>query len=207
MRVRDTGSVETFIVVPHGCPTPVREALAIELASTGRGEMCLDVDALDEDARKRAVMLVYCDSEQRWDELRSLSADEHVTVAMILELEVDRYARALACGASGVVHYDNPSSLVTSVLVAAARGEVVLPVYAARSLGSAWHTEPVADDLTDYEQQLLGMLAAGDRISDIASDLAYSERTIRRQLQSVYLKLGVANRYDAIRFASPRREH
>lgn len=181
---------------------PVREALAADLTANGSGVLCSDPDVLDDHARKRAITLVYCDSEENWQYLAAVAADEFVVVAMIVELEIDHYARALAAGASGVVHYDTPSSIVTSVLHAADRGEVVLPTFAGHALAAAWADEPVPEAVTDYEVRLLTLLASGARLTDVADEVAYSDRTIRRQLQSLYLKLGVANRYDAIRLAT-----
>ena len=191
--------MQRYLVVPKNCPRPVLEALRSELATSAAGEIA-DGETTAE-VGVRVVVLAYCYLPEHWDDMGAWCGDEDAVVAMVTELEVDQYARALTAGATGVVHFDTPASTVVGVIAAAARGEVVLPLFAAYSLASRWADALVVDDVTDYEKDLLRKLAAGERINDIAEHFAYSDRTIRRHLQSIYMKLGAANRYEAVRLA------
>jgi len=55
--------------------------------------------------------------------------------------------------------------------------------------------------LTRRELEVLDLVAAGSRNSDIAAQLFLSEKTVERHLASIFGKLGVSNRSDAIRQA------
>ncbi len=191
--------MEPLIVVPHDCPTPVVEALSGSLAAAGAGGV---VAANGGAPPPEAVHLVYCSNDERWDQLRELASGDEAVVAMITELDIDQYARALAVGADGVVHFDTPAATMVSVMHAALRGEVVLPAFAGQSLAAAWRAQPVPSTLSDYEIGLLEALSEGRPIHDMATSSFYSDRTIRRHLQSVYLKLGAHNRGDALAIAS-----
>lgn len=189
-------------IVPYGCPAPFREALAAAACASGVGAL---VDPDDLDADGRSVSIVYCDAPERWALVGSLSASGRVVVATITQLSIGEYARGLAAGAASVFHHDTSSAIMIAVIVGAARGEATLPVFAAQSLAAAWVGEAIPATLNDYELGLLTALSAGSRLADLAESVAYSERTVRRQLQSVYLKLGASNRADAIRIASRAR--
>jgi DNA-binding CsgD family transcriptional regulator len=52
--------------------------------------------------------------------------------------------------------------------------------------------------LNDHEHRLLEWLAAGRTNAQIGQCAGRSEKTIRNQLTTVYAKLGVANRAEAV---------
>jgi DNA-binding NarL/FixJ family response regulator len=182
-----------------GCPAPIREALSVVLQDAGfsliDGDTAVAVDS------GPVVNVVYCSSEDQWSRLKSLASDSTV-VALLHDLELDQYGRALALGAHGVVHVDTPSTVIASVVEAAVRSEVVLPVFVAQAFAAQWYGTTPPTDLTDHERALLGHLLAGHRVNEIADSMSYSERTIRRQLQSLYLKLGVKHRTEALAIAA-----
>jgi DNA-binding CsgD family transcriptional regulator len=74
-----------------------------------------------------------------------------------------------------------------------------------RSIGNISPTEiqPVAEapTLTTREIEILGRLATGNTSAEIASRLNRSEHTVKNQVRSVYQKLGVNNRAQAINAA------
>lgn len=192
--------MEPLSIRCHGCPTPVRESLAAALLAGDAGHLVHDADEV-----KASVELVYCDSPERWDQLRSLIEDRSLVVAMIARLAIDEYAHAVASGAAGVIHFDTSGQIMVSVIKSAVRGEIVMPAFAAQTLGAAWVDQPAPAAVSEYEVDLLESLSTGSRVSDVAVEFAYSERTIRRHLQSLYLKLGASGRSDAIRIASRTR--
>ena len=147
----------------------------------------------------RLIHLVLCDSDERWAEL-SVSVEDHesVTVAVLPELHVEGYARSLSLGVDGVVYADTSSAITADVIVAAVQGEVLLPSQAAHSIARLAHREKPASALDDRDRDLLRMLSEGATIATIAHRLHYSERTVRRHLQNLYLRLGVRNRAEAI---------
>lgn len=176
-----------------GCTAPYIESVAARLASR---ELLADDQTL---VGIRPVSLVLCDSEDRWDALASVAEDRDVVaVAVLPELDVDGYVKALSIGADGVVYGDTSSTITADVIVAAAQGEVLLPSQAAHSIARLAHREKPTTSLDDMDRSLLRSLSEGATIAKVADELHYSERTVRRYLQNLYLRLGVSNRAEAI---------
>lgn len=181
-----------------GGPAPYREAIADRLAE--RGYESSDRDALD--GEERHVCVVYCDCDENWELLAELAADPAcVTVAIVPSLLLDLYIRALVAGAAGVVYVDTPSGITADAIQAAVGGEVILPRQAAQSIAALARREHPSSALDEAEQQLLRAVATGRTIVELADNMHYSERTVRRHLHSLYLKLGVRNRAEAIAYA------
>lgn len=177
------------------CPAPFREAVGTRLAAR-QFELATGGDS--------DVLAIYCASESAWAVLAEQAQSERspVTVAIIDRLDLDQYAQALAMGAAGVVYADTSAEIIAEAIDAATRGEVLLPRYAAQAIARrAVRDAPVAT-LDAAELDLLRALAEGETAVSLAERLAYSERTVRRYLQNVYLKLGVANRSSAIHVAT-----
>lgn len=176
-----------------GLAAPYVESISSRLIS--RELVADDPDAVG----VRLIHLVLCDSDDRWSELRVSALDrESVTVAVLPELDVEGYTKALTLAVDGVVYADTSSMITTDVIVAAVQGEVLLPSQAAHSMARLAHREKPANTLDDRDRQLLQMLTEGATIATVADRLHYSERTVRRHLQNLYLRLGVSNRAEAI---------
>ena len=60
---------------------------------------------------------------------------------------------------------------------------------------------PVAAKLTDREQQVLALIAAGHPTREVAQELCYSERTVKNVLHDVVTKLNARSRSQAVAFA------
>ena len=63
--------------------------------------------------------------------------------------------------------------------------------------------------LTDREQQVLSLIAAGHPTREVALELSYSERTVKNVLHDVVTKLNARSRSQAVAFAvreGPRSE-
>lgn len=86
-------------------------------------------------------------------------------------------------------------SAITSVL---AGGQWVSPAVASRLMGL---TQSAPDDLTEREREVLVELAAGERISGIATRLFVSEKTVKNHLTSIYAKLGAETGAQAVAVA------
>jgi DNA-binding NarL/FixJ family response regulator len=149
------------------------------------------------------VGVVHCAEAGRWEQLEELAVDpDCVAVAVVATLDLEGYIRALSVGASGVVYLDMPSAITADVVKAAVHGEVLLPRQAAQNIAVLAKREQPRSDLNDAETALLRAVASGRTIVDLARDLNYSERTVRRHLENTYIKLGVQNRSAAIAAAA-----
>lgn len=178
-----------------GCAAPWSEAVSSRLGDR-------QVLAAADDGEARDLVVVLCDDATRWDTLAAASSDgDVVTVAVLPELAIDGYTRALSLGAAGVVYVDTASSITADVIVAASQGEVLLPSQAAHAMARAAHRERPSTDLDATDLQLLRALSDGTTVVGMASRLHYIERTVRRYLQNLYLRMGVRNRAEAIAVA------
>lgn len=181
-----------------GGPAPYREAVVDRLVDRG----FTTGDATDEVGGRR-VVIICCEDEERWTELAARAVDpDNVVIAVLPALLLDDYIRALVAGAAGVIHIDTPTLAMAEAIERSMEGEVLLPRQAAQSMAALASRERPPTELDDAEAMLLQAVAAGRTIVGLAEELHYSERTVRRHLQSLYIKLGVPNRAGAIAYAA-----
>lgn len=149
------------------------------------------------------VVLVQCDSPDRWGQLaEAVAGEESVVIAVLSELATNDFVSAFARGVSGAVYLDMPSAVTADVIIAALQGESLLPSQLVVNMALLAKRIELPTDLTATEMELLRAVAAGRTIVDLARERFFSERTVRRHLQGLYLKLGVQNRAEAIAAAT-----
>jgi DNA-binding NarL/FixJ family response regulator len=126
-----------------------------------------------------------------------------VLVLTMFEDEDSVFA-AMRAGARGYLVKGADSPDVLRAITSVARGEAIFgPSVAGRVLGYltrplSAHDEHVFPDLTQREREILALLAAGQTNSRIASSLSLSSKTIRNNVSSIFAKLQVADRAEAI---------
>jgi len=116
----------------------------------------------------------------------------------------DSVFSAMRAGARGYLVKGADSPEVQRAITAVARGEAIFgPGVAERVLG--YLTRPLSardetlfPELTQREREVLSLLAAGRGNNAIASDLSLSTKTIRNLVTSIFAKLQVADRAEAI---------
>ena len=107
--------------------------------------------------------------------------------------------RVLPLRGWGVVAPDAPPEELGAAISAAAQGFVVLPkVLTGRLLGEPAAVEEPAEPLTAREGEVLGLIGRGLSNKMIARELHISEHTVKFHISSVYAKLGVGNRAEAV---------
>jgi len=112
----------------------------------------------------------------------------------------------LAHGASGYLDKTSSAEEVCNAIVAAARGETVLSESIEGDVLQQIRirAEDTSTSLTDREQQVLRLVAAGHSGPDIAEQLFIEASTVKTHLQHVYEKLGVSERAAAVAEAMRR---
>jgi DNA-binding NarL/FixJ family response regulator len=112
---------------------------------------------------------------------------------------------ALQAGAVGYLRKDTltTESLGAAVRAAANGAGVMEPELLGRLLRgvTTGPTRTTAANLTDREQQVLSLIAAGHQTREVAQALSYSERTVKNVLHDVVTKLNARSRSQAVAFA------
>ena len=117
----------------------------------------------------------------------------------------DYLLAAMSAGADGYLLKTAHAKDVIAALHTVVSGEVVLDgVLAQRVLALARRAAPSTGLLTRRELEVLRLAATGLRTKEIASGVGLSQRTVEAHLTSIYNKLGVSNRTEAIRRANAR---
>jgi DNA-binding NarL/FixJ family response regulator len=119
----------------------------------------------------------------------------------------DSVLMAMKAGATGFLRKDTLTTegLAAAVQAAASGAGVVTPELLGNLVRSA---EPNGHNgrahhatLTDREQQVLSLIAAGHPTREVAQQLCYSERTVKNVLHDVVTKLNARSRSQAVAFA------
>lgn len=114
---------------------------------------------------------------------------------------------ALQAGAVGYLRKDEltPETLASAVRAAADGTSVVTPDLLEHLLAKLPENgaapRPAPARLTDREQQVLSLIAAGHPTREVALELSYSERTVKNVLHDVVTKLNARSRSQAVAFA------
>ena len=115
-------------------------------------------------------------------------------------------AAAVRAGARGYLLKDAGADEVLAAVRAVARGEVVFGrgvAPAVLDLLQARHRAPapVLPELTDREREILGLVGLGLGNQAIAARLRISAKTVANTVSNILVKLGVADRADAVAVA------
>jgi two-component system response regulator DesR len=98
---------------------------------------------------------------------------------------------ARAAGASGFAYKDWPARKIASAVRAVGLGQNVFE----------HHEQPGALGLTERERSVLELMASGSTNPEIAAELHLSKHTVKEHTSSLYRKLGVRNRTEAVQRA------
>jgi DNA-binding NarL/FixJ family response regulator len=112
-----------------------------------------------------------------------------------------RILAALDAGAVGYLLKDAEPGVLTAGIRAAARGESPLDPKAAGALLRARTVAQPADDLSEREREVLGLVARGLPNKLIARELGVSEKTVKAHLTNVFRRIGVDDRMQAALWA------
>jgi DNA-binding NarL/FixJ family response regulator len=195
-----TPVTEVFVVAS----TPVtRAGLRSMLASAGVrvvGEAASPA-APDPTALSEADVVLLADEELL--EEAGIAVAEDGTQALVLISDDDRAIsrlRAMPLRGWGVVPPDAPPEELAAASSAAAQGLIVIPRSLTEQLlqERASPVEELSEPLTAREREVLELLARGLPNRLIAVELHISEHTVKFHLSSLYAKLEVNNRAEAV---------
>ena len=132
-------------------------------------------------------------------------------ILVLTTYDTDSYVLpAIEAGATGYLLKDAPRAVLLRAVQAAARGDAVLaPSVAARLMsrvrtagaqpaGARSTSAPDASSLSEREQEVLELVAAGATNREAGALLSISEATVKTHLLHIYAKLGVSDRTAAV---------
>jgi DNA-binding NarL/FixJ family response regulator len=206
-----TGGSDRRIVVVEDHPT-VREGLALVLeregfSVVGRAGTVEEGYAAIVAAAPDAALIDVALPDGSGVELtrRLLRRDGRLGVLLYTGMEdAETLEAALECGARGLtLKTSDPATTLAAVRAVAAGGTFIDPVVRLRLMDRPPAPERV---LTVREREVLGRLAQGHTIEDIAAELVLSTETIRTHIRNAMAKLGPRTRAHAIVVALRRGE-
>jgi DNA-binding NarL/FixJ family response regulator len=162
-----------------------------------RFEMPTDIRAWVAQSGQRVVILTLASPED-WALLEQLSA-KTLVIAVLEENTAPLSIRALRLGAGSVVPRSATTAVMRRALEAALAGDAIVSRSVVRSLISSSRLhESSAPQILEEEVLWLRQLASGMTVARLATLAGYSERAMYRLLNSIYDRLGVTNRTEAL---------
>jgi DNA-binding NarL/FixJ family response regulator len=130
--------------------------------------------------------------------LRAGAPDTDILVLTILEKD-DIVFSALSAGASGYLVKNDDTRQLVAAIREAHRGGAPMSTQIARRVIRSFHAPPIGSSpLTPRETDVLAELCRGKSYKMIADALSISEETVRRHLKSIYRKLEVHSKSEAV---------
>lgn len=132
-------------------------------------------------------------------EIRRIDAAARIIVLTTFDTDND-IARAIRAGAKGYLLKDAERDDLLECIRRVHAGETCIPPTLVAKLAAGMSSE----SLTARELEVLEMVAAGWSNKEIAIKLAITETTVKSHLRSIFTKLGVLSRTEAVTVASRR---
>lgn len=181
----------------------VREGLKSALTNSGFtvvGEAASKDEAFAQIAHKSPKAIVVDLNLPDGSGLEVVSWARKVSAAIgivVLTLDDDD-AHLLASLQAGASAYVVKSAPLAEVVAAVSHAVVAPTSFIGRGINAAISRKEQGFGLTARELEVLALLPKGQTSSQIASRLFVSEATVKTHLASIYRKLGVANRTEAV---------
>jgi DNA-binding NarL/FixJ family response regulator len=128
-------------------------------------------------------------------------------VLVLTTYDLDEYVfEALKAGAGGFLLKDAPADQLLAGIRVVAAGEALLAPAVTRRLIEEFARRPAPPpegppelaELTPRERQILALIARGLSNSEIAADLVLAESTIKSHVGSIFMKLDLRDRVQAV---------
>jgi DNA-binding NarL/FixJ family response regulator len=154
----------------------------------------------------RQVILMTLESDDDWGLLAVVRASrpDLPVVAVIADSTVQAQVRAISSGAVATLPRDATPETVQEVLKATVDGVSMLSVDVVRALAERREARPDGRSIGNRELQWLRELAKGKTVAQLAELAGYSERAMFRLLRTLYSRLEVNNRTEALMLAQKR---
>ena len=133
---------------------------------------------------------------------RRISADFPATRTLVVTWsdEPAHLRDALFAGAKGYLVHGrfDPAELAAAMRALAADDIAMMPVIAAGILAESGGRLSETSELTKRELEILKLVQRGRRNREIAQEMQIEEKTVKNHINSIYSKLGIASRVEAM---------
>ena len=170
-------------------------------ASTGE-EAVLKCETLKPDVILMDIQMPGLNGIEATRRIAQSNPDIGIIVVTMFE-DDDSVFSAMRAGARGYILKEADEEEVLRAIRAVARGEAVFgPAIAKRLMRffsrSPQASAPIFSELTEREREILDLIARGENNAEIAQRLVLSPHTVRNHISSIFSKLQVADRAEAI---------
>lgn len=181
----------------------VRDGLRAALLNDGFnviGEAATKNEAFAQIAHKDPHVIVVDLNLPDGSGLELITWARHVspTIGIVVLTLNDDDAHLLACLDAGASAYVLKSDPVKEVIAAVSHSYASPRSFSGKGLSAAMSRRDNGFGLTPRELEVLALLPKGMMSAQIASELFISEATVKTHLSSIYRKLSVANRSEAV---------
>lgn len=190
--------VATSPIVRAGLATVLAESAKFQVFTSGAN---LDILNQINEQQPDVLLLDWNDDREFWDVLQSQNSIPIILIASNDQLDVNFVLRA---GVRGILLPESRESEIILTVETVAAGMIVFHsemidyLLAAESLSTeAMLTNPV-QILTPREIEVLQLLASGSGNKTIAQNLHISEHTVKFHISSIFQKLNVSTRTQAV---------
>ena len=178
---------------------PEEDMELIGEATTGEEIITMATD-LDPDVILMDLNMPGCNGIEATRQIRKRSPN--VKILVLTMFDDDSVFAALRAGAHGYVLKGASGIETLRAIRAVADGEAIFSPAIAQRLQQHFASSPAASqafpELTERERELLGLMAEGLNNAAIAGRLYLSPKTVRTMVSSIFSKLQVADRGEAI---------
>ena len=148
-------------------------------------------------AHGRGIVVVARIHDMNAELAELVSVCEAVPLVLLVANAPKVAPQALQSGADAVLDSAASGAQIGAAVTSAVHGLVTIPAGVVRFSESATLGAP-PDPLTPREMEILSLLAAGDSNRTIAARLSISVHTVKFHLSSIFSKLGVTSRTEAV---------
>jgi NarL family two-component system response regulator YdfI len=144
------------------------------------------------------LIIVECDDRTIQDVL-AIAAESPPILLLAAESNPTWVSDALRAGVRGVIPRDAPESEIITAIEAAASGLIVLhPQSLDAALANRVSVGARTEELSPREIEVLRLIAEGASNKTIAWRLNISEHTVKFHVNSIFSKMGVSSRTEAV---------
>lgn len=164
-------------------------------ASDGE-DAVIAVEKLHPDVVIMDLMMPIMDGAQATEKIIQSHPETRIVI-LTTYTSSDDIARALSAGAScALAKTANNAELVSSI-----RTAILGKKYISPEIAITLQEEPTTRELTEKQLDILHAVTRGLTNEDISTQLGISHNSVKKQLKSIFAKLGAANRAEAVGIA------